>query len=142
MFVVTGTISRYFETITNAVDYDYSHRYNPNSEHKSVSYSVELITNEGKKIWFYTPKINYTITSCPKAVIVTFENKKWLWGKIVKHDITKNNGAFNEYIVSDQSIIPSLKIGQEITISGKIKKEYGNKGISLSNVKLISINQE
>lgn len=143
MFTVTATITRYEQVISDAIDYGYSHRYSPNSEHKSLSYNVELTTSEGKKVWFYTPKINYKITSCPTAVIVTFEEKKnWQWGKIVEHSPTKKDGAFNEYIASEQTVDPTFQIGQEIAISGKIKKEYGNKGISLSNVKLISINQE
>jgi hypothetical protein len=138
MQTYTGKITRYEEIVNNAIDYDYTHRYSPNTEHKTICYNVEIIMDNGFKVWFYTPKINYHISFCPGLVIVTFDDKKYNWGKIVKNAVEKKTGAFNDYLVSSSSLLPSFEIGQTITITGRTKKEYGSKGITLSNVKLVT----
>lgn len=57
----TGTIARYELVTELATDFDYSHRYsNPLASHHIARYNVELVLEDGSKVWFHTPAIKYT----------------------------------------------------------------------------------
>lgn len=125
----TGIITRYDKVVTNAIDYNYTQKYRPNTEFYSVCYNVELLLDNGVKIWFYTPKLEYRITTITGYAIATYEEKTYDWATITQTNVERNT--------IEQTLAPSFVIGQTITVTGKTKKQYGNKGIAINYVKLV-----
>lgn len=125
----TGIITRYDKVVTDAIDYNYTQKYRPNTEFYSVCYNVELLLDDGVKVWFYTPKLEYRITTVGGYAIATYDDKPYDWATITQTKAQSN--------AIEQTLVPSFVIGEKITVVGRVKKQYGNKGIAMNYVKLV-----
>ena len=122
----TGTITRYelseFES--------FSRSYNGFSN-VNLCFNVELTCTDGSKVWFYTPTITQTTALGPGFCIVNIDSSKpYVWSNIEKSGFVTDK--------ANQDLLhPTFAIGDTITVSGRIKKQYGKKGVSINYVKLI-----
>jgi hypothetical protein len=126
----TGTITRYEYVLQE------DGQRSANTKHYQARYNVELTQEDGKKVWFYTSSLGYSISSAGNCVLSFFDSTKWDWGTPQK-EARQGENAWGKTSILEATCKPNFDVGQTMTVKGNVKKVYGQKGVSLNYVKLV-----
>lgn len=131
---VTGTVIKCEVRKTVAVDFNYTHKYSPNTEHYTIRLNVCIQTADGKRFFFDSPSWSMDATSVPGATVVTFcpdqkDSESWF----VKND---GNGVATAEKANTNDIIPTIKVGDTLSIRASVKAEKPTY-TSLNRVKML-----
>lgn len=146
---VSGTLIRCDVRDEREVDYNYTHKYSPNTEHRTKHLDCAMTTDDGRTVYFCTPRSPYRVTCVPGAAVVTYDDT--VWDQDADRYVWPSDHPWFEQIgdrhvatrerANDTTLEPKIKAGDRITIRGRIKAERtsraGNPYIVLSHVKRI-----
>ena len=134
---VSGRLTRVEQRRENEIDWNYSHRYSPNSEHLTNYLDCALEMEDGKIVYFKTPAVAERVTCVPGAAVNSFdlpETNPWFRKEGSKAVATPNDP-------SDVRIVAAVKVGDVITIQGRIKADRVSKAgkpyLVMNHIKLI-----
>lgn len=122
-FVGTVTEARLVEATVYGASYGTGERY-------AKALKVTLRAEDGCIVQFFSPSVKVTIgcpAGCPIAVVICEEND---WIKKVQRQ--------GEYKVVGEKVESRLKLGDLVTVSGRIKASY-NKSIAINYIKLVEL---
>lgn len=123
----TGTVTEARLVEATVYDIDYSAK-----ERHAKTLKVTLQTKDGQMVQFYSPSVQITINcpaGCPIAVVICEEND---WIKKVQRQ--------GEYKVVGENLESRLKLGDLVTVSGRIKASYNSgKSVTINHLKLIEL---
>lgn len=124
-FTGTVTEAKLVEATVYGIDYSAKERY-------AKALKVTLQTKDGRTVQFYSPSIQVVIScpaGCPIAVVICEEND---WIKKVQRQ--------GEGKVVGENIESRLKLGDLVTVSGRIKASYNNgKSVTINHLKFIEL---
>jgi len=132
------------------VDYNYTHRYSPNAEHRVKFLDCTLATDDGHLYYFSTPRSGYRITSVPGAAVITFRGCKrdQTTGEYVfpvDHPWFRMQGTIavaTPERAADKMLVAAVKMGDTLTVKGRIKKtgvnSVGKPYTALNHVKRLA----
>lgn len=124
-FTGTVTEARLVEATVYGIDYSAKERY-------ARALKVTLQTEDGRTVQFYSPSVQIVIScpaGCPIAVVFCEEND---WIKKVQRQ--------GEHKVVGENLESRLKLGDLVTVNGRIKASYNNdKSVTINYLKLIEL---
>jgi hypothetical protein len=146
---VSGTLTRCKVQDEREADWDYSHRYSPNSEHRCKYLDCAIEDDDGRTFYFKTPRSPYRITLGGPYAIITFSDSQYDEASD-RYVFPSDHPWFREQGTSavatagqpsDKTIVPTVREGDRITITGRIKTEAtsrrGNAYTVLSHIKRV-----
>lgn len=123
---VTGTIER-CDLRQGPHPDPYRGRYSPNSEYYSLCLDIALRLDDGTAVYFKTPGGEMCVANCPGAAIVhyNFDGTSGDWMRESNPDGGSRVATAER--TNANTVEPTVKVGDRITISGRVKAERTSK---------------
>lgn len=133
----TGTLTKCDTRREKAIDWNYTHRYSPNTEHYQVYLDCAMRLDDGSMIYFKSPSVKMNVANAVGAAIVIYhieDDNPWF------AEVGNNRVATQERS-NDNHLYPRIKVGDTITIKGRLKADrvskVGNAYKVLTHVKRV-----
>ncbi len=120
---LTGTLTKVEAKQMTDPDYLGMRKYSPNTERYLHFVNCCLTTAEGKRYYFDSPKVSFTVGNCPGAAVCLYH----IEGEAVKWfaEVGEGRVATAEK-ANGNRLEPLVKLGDTLTIRASVKAEKSN----------------
>lgn len=125
--MISGAVERVDLCRRRAVDFNYTHRYSPNTEHYIVLLEIQVRTDDGGRVNLVTPAEKMNVTSGGGAAVVTFGSSEFddttqrylfpaqhPWFREEGHNAVATASKPN-----DKRLVSKIRVGDRISFKGR-----------------------
>lgn len=103
----------------------YVGKYAPQNEYYSLYLDITLRLDDGTAVYFHSPRAEMSVANCPVCAIVLYDlpgrSGDWM------REINTESRVAAVGRPNTNTVEPTVKIGQRITISGRVKADRVSK---------------
>ncbi len=142
---VSGRVVKCEVCRRGAIDWNYTFKYSPNTEHYDWFLNIQIETADGQRVFFNTPRVQESVSLAGSIAVVTFNAAKWDEGK--KNYVFPEDHPWFRIEGETESVAspgkpskvtlkPKVAVGDVLKVKGRIKKELAS-GFVLNHVQRI-----